>query len=469
MAHNLLSGVYELLPKFAKPYAENLYNRAKSVQSHYQYRKRIRTIPPRDTNEKNVVFLVVDSLRSDRTTLQEHDRDTTPFLSEHGIRFPNAISTAPWTYPSVPSLLTGMYPHNHGAVFTSEPHNWLGDDSPNTLSDDVVTLPEWLAASGYETYFETAVDTARLPVQNRLARPRASTHVPGENLIDGLLDWWDNEEGPRFGYVQFGDLHAIRRFPRQYSIGGSLPFGEFDESEVREGNQELVPPREPFVTALKGIYDTNLRYVDAQIERFYRELEERDELEDTILIVTGDHGEAMGEHALQSREWFEYPREHFGFGHGAEFFQESINVPLVVLNGQVDDERSDWVSTADIVPTVVDELDLNVDIEFDGVSLLDSTDTKRAVLAEEAGLGYEQTAVIKGEYKLLTSPNNDEIRLFDFSDDPREQNDIDVGTNQAIVRELQRHVPSDKSTGTGSALEISEGTEETLADLGYIE
>ncbi len=122
------------------------------------YRQRIQNIPglldicnakrQKNCGPKHIIFVVVDCLRKGNLSLYGYHRDTTPFLKSLADRaavFDNTLTASPWTYPSVASILTGLYPHHHGGTLTKDPCQF-GQEAPNKVSDNVLALPEVLTA-----------------------------------------------------------------------------------------------------------------------------------------------------------------------------------------------------------------------------------------------------------------------------------------------------------------------------------
>lgn len=98
---------------------------------------------------EDVVVIINDLLRAYTMSFVGYDRESTPFLDSYSHCFANAISTSPKMSSSMPSILTGLYPHSHGAVLTNEYRNFDEGIPMTQMSEDVYTLPELLGAKGY--------------------------------------------------------------------------------------------------------------------------------------------------------------------------------------------------------------------------------------------------------------------------------------------------------------------------------
>jgi arylsulfatase A-like enzyme len=465
-----LAAAFRRLKTVAGPVkrAYDSYKRQRANARHFRHN--VAASPSLDAVAGDVLFVVVDCLRADHTSLDGYDRDTTPFLAETGRRFPNAVSAAPWTYPSVVSLLSGLYVHNHGADFDSELRKWDPDanQTPGTIHDDVVTLPELLGASGYDTYFSTAIRTAEIALHGRFEEMRMQFHAPAETIVDDLLGWWDGRESDRFAYVQFGDLHGLQLGVRH--VPDDRPFGEIEPlPDMTDDDWADDGRRSQYVDRNERLYDTLARYVDDQIHRLLRQLEARGDLQDTLVVVVGDHGEGLGEHWALERDILNNPYgPPFGYAHGSNLFQELIRVPLVVAGGEAPDQTSRWVSTTDIVPTVLDRLGAAGALEspLDGRSL-DAEPTDRVIHAGGIGEGYEQHAVYRDGLKYVTHPLSGPDFLYDVGSDPAEATNLIDDVDSDRREGLAAAVPD--SRARGDDVELSDTAEQQMRELGYLE
>jgi arylsulfatase A-like enzyme len=315
-----------------------------------------------------------------------------------------------------------------------------------------------LAKGGYDTYFSSAIVTAELPIRGRFERTDVHHDAPADEMVKQLLRWWDRTDSPRFGYVHLGDLHEPVHQPSEH------PFGEIaDAPNLRRWRfTRTTEPRDEFDKYRRErirLYDTAIRFVDSQIERLFEMLTERGELDDTLIILTSDHGEEFWERVEFEREHFHDPRGIFGTGHGHALIPEVINVPLIITEGSAE-EMSDRVSTIDIVPTVLSELGVSREAlsSFDGVPLQRDT-TDRAVLSEEIAYGYDQQAVVQDNHLLIHSPYEDEIVVLDLDSD---QETVDTDIEAGLIR----HLPNEKRAGERSTIDTA--TRDRLSDLGYL-
>jgi len=435
--------------------AKNAFDSLQGLRNRVVYESRNIDIPSVTCeNSKNVLIITVDCLRNDRISRSGYQRDTTPFIDSLGSYTP-AIASAPWTFSSVPSILTGLYPHRHGAVYSDDSaRNHDLSDPPNGVRDDVFTIAELLDANGYETKFTTAIGTAAVPIEGRFKSMEQRHDADAETLLSEIRDWWNSESGPKFGYVQLGDLHEPLHKP-DTSYFGEIPDVEgIDRWRFTSGNTNNEGFEE-YRDARELLYDTLVRYIDDEIERT---LDELAELNDTIVIVTSDHGEEFWEYKDFEEEYFEDPRGINGVGHGHALVPPVLEVPIVtnVENTPTSETRR---SLTDIVPTILNELGADLSFDFDGHPLQKST--KEPVLSQEIAYGPNQISVTDDNKHLIYTPVDDRSVMIDF--DTGEL----ITDDSEITEDLLNYVPRERATGT--QVDLSQDVQERLSDLGYAE
>jgi len=279
------------------------YNR---LRDRRLFRSRIDGIDPSEYVETssqpklNVIILVVDSLRNSRLSCNGYFRKTTPFLDSVKTRF-TAISASPWTYPSVASILTGLYPHNHNAVAGGIVKHVKNFESFAKLRHDILTLPEILYLLGYRIHFVTAIEMAYLPLRARVVPERHDGTTRADALFERLMRWITKKSERQFAYVHLADLHLPLKPPDNFRnfFGDVRDLPKIDirnrwrPEDWRSSNEELRERIENW----ELLYDNTLRYVDSAIERLFLFLEKAGLVDHTIVVVTSDHGEEFLEHA----------------------------------------------------------------------------------------------------------------------------------------------------------------------------
>ncbi len=301
----------------------------------------VRNLPPAAAGRPNVLLLVLDTVRADRMSLYGYSRPTTPFLAklaEQSAVFTQAVSTSSWTLPSHASLFTGLYPNQHGAT---------GDH----LDAQHATLAETFAADGYRTagftantimtqrrtglhrgfhhyqdLFANLTDAAsRTTFGRRLLRlgPRFGNYdFPGRksaaDINRSLLAWLDSrgQARPFFVFLNYFDAHGPYLPPREFAARFSP---QPDQLVARQPYNNWTYEGGPVDAAVREMesaaYDAALACLDAQIENLFRELRSRGLLDNTLLVITSDHGEAIFEHGA--------------FGHSMNLYRENLHIPLL--------------------------------------------------------------------------------------------------------------------------------------------
>lgn len=337
----------------------------------------------------NVLLLVLDTVRAESLSLYGYDRDTTPNLArlaQRGIRFDQARATAPWTLPSHASMFTGRWPHE------------LKVGEKNPLDATYPTLAEFLSDRGYatggfvaNTFFcnawfglgrgfehyddfyaeQSAVSVAEALRCTSLGRFGAKLlHDPlgverqrkdAGRINADFLHWVDGQgKRPFFAFLNYFDAHTPYLMP---------PGGEYRFGRPPANAQELATLQEfdsrlrtsvtdEDLTLARDAYDDLIAHLDAEIGRLFDELESRGILDNTIIILTSDHGEGLGEHGL--------------IGHGRSLYDTETRVPLLVFlpEGAHAGETVDRaVSLRDIPATIADLLRLSAESPFPGASL----------------------------------------------------------------------------------------------------
>jgi membrane-anchored protein YejM (alkaline phosphatase superfamily) len=380
----------------------------------------------------NVIIITVDALRNSNLSCNGYFRQTTPFLDSIKTRA-RAISASPWTYPSVASLLTGLYPHNHGAVHKGTAKNVLSDD-PNSyvpLTNQVVSLPEIFNFMGYSTHFFTAIILAYLPLKSGINAYQYSAVTPAETLFRGLRKYIRKGKERQFAYVHLADLH----------IPYAVPYG-YNKYFGYDGNSQ-----EEVTIPSQTMYDNALRYVDAEIARLFDYLSDSRLLDRTVVVITGDHGESFREHRDLDSTYFYYPQGFHDMGHGHNVFREIIEVPLMFAGAVRAEGENNLVSLVDVVPSVLDLIGVRHTLRFDGQSVFANIDSiePRPLLCEACAFGYEKKALIVGSQKLIYSKEDRIEWVFDLENDPLEQNPItDPKITSPMVNRLQMILREDE-------------------------
>jgi arylsulfatase A-like enzyme len=275
----------------------------------------------------NVLLVSIDSLRRDHVHAYGYARETTPTidrLAREGVLFEQAVSMSSWTLPAHMSLFTSMPPLQHGLTKVQR-----------RLAREVQTLPRVFQANGYATAGFVACpllssslgfaqgfdhyDDYTLPQNAPNAADRGLTSPGSLALVNGWLDAWQRggRAQPFFIFLHLWDVHYDYAPPPPYDRMFDPDYGGTMTGDRFLANREIHPEMDPRDLAhVIALYDGEIRYTDDHLGRLVDRLADLGLLDDTILVVTSDHGD----------EFF----EHGGKGHGLTVYDELILVPLVV-------------------------------------------------------------------------------------------------------------------------------------------
>ncbi len=401
------------------------------------------------TDRPNVLFIGVDSLRADHMSLYGYDRLTTPHITKlaaDGAVFDNLYAPHIPTTAGYASMLSG--------------HDCFGTDvvalrHEGEMADEVVTLPEVLGEHGYNTTcvgftgnpasrgFDTYLDYDGWGAAGEARMPKA------ENLNEVAipeLDRLAGEEEPFLLFLRHMDPHSPYLPPEPYD----RMFYHGDETDPDNDSLEPVLEFEPFADYFaswfpEGVtdrhyidaqYDGAIAYMDAAIQNILTALSELGLDDDTLVVLTADHGESLYEHEC----WYDH--------HG--LYDSNLHVPLVLrLPDRVPEDIrvDDYTQSKDLMPTVLDLLDIDSGLEFDGRSLAPLFDGGERVQEPECYI-TECTWMRKhgwrtSEWKLIRALEPDfhfkpEVELYNLKRDPDELHNVADNEPEVVDALTQR-------------------------------
>ncbi len=425
---------------------------------------------PRAPKPPNVILISLDTLRAQQLPSYGYPRDTAPFLREkferEGTKFDHLVAAAPLTVPAHMTLFTSLPPSVHGLRTNFGTH---------PLAESIPTLAELLRNAGFATGAVT--ENGALHARDGFSRgfgrylenktPQRAGDAP--TTLAKARDFITAHQGQRyFLFVHTYQAHYPYHPPDRYT--------------------ELLPDPDP-VPGLPedrqpAHYDREIRYLDDSLRSWFDDLDSAGQLNDTLVIVTADHGEEFLEHAQA--------------GHGAALHREVLRVPLLFWGPGIPAGRSvdAPVAQADLLPTLLELLDVPPSPHATGRSLVrqirDQTPLEAAPIYSEAWLGTAETAnlakldipqptfaVQLGDRKLIrrTTDGGPEYQYFDLARDPEES--LDRFREQAesasdLIRladayaarahmETRRRAPAPAHPG------LDPERVEMLRSLGYVE
>ncbi len=374
------------------------------------------------TRPTNVVLVSIDSLRADHLHSYGYHRETSPTLDRlaaEGARFATAYSVSSWTLPSHATMLTGLYPFSHGAI-----------ESTHRISPRAPTLAAELRRTGFATAgfvsyeflrrrygFDVGFDLYDDFTTDLDTEAAERTARTGPLLNEQILPWIDAHRGrPFFLFVHYFDVHWDYDPPAPYDTmfdanyeGPNLrPY--LDNPAIHRG----MPQRH--LDHLIALYDGEIRFTDDVLRQVVESLERSGILDDTLLIVTADHGD----------EFF----EHGDIGHAKTLYDEVIRIPLIIHwpRGIAAGRSIDVpVSLVDLAPTVYELLGLDAPPGLEGESLVPLlVGAERPAKPVYAHLSarkrnHNWAMVRHGSTKYLQHLGKPHAELYDVTADTREQ------------------------------------------------
>ena len=423
---------------------------------------------PAAARPPNVLLITIDTLRPDRLSGYGYDRPTSPHLDRllaEAARFTAARTVEPLTTPAVSSMLTSLYPHEHGAT-----RNGL------RIRHGLPSLPKVLARHGYVTAGFVANWTLRDRLSGLaehfatygevLTRRRwlglFRSEATAEDLNEEALAWLDEHAGgrrPFFLWVHYVEPHAPYLFHDPYARRLGL----------RSGGGAGKADR----------YDTEVAFVDAAVGELLDGVADRQELAaDTLVVFTADHGESLGEHGV--------------WGHGRNLFDEALRIPLAFAwPGHIAPRTVDAAALLiDLPATVLGLLGIPAPSTFQGFDWSDvlagrepPVDRvtfyqahKAAVLrAQNSGRAREkgllEVALLQGgSMEILNLEDSRRLR-FDLTTDPGEGADLDgVGTSPtAELLAWRDRIETGLATASEEPVDLDAESAAKLRALGYLD
>lgn len=426
---------------------------------------------------RNVIVFCLDTVRADRMGPYGAPRPTTPAidrLAATGAVFEDAQSPAPWTLPSVATLLTGLEPTSHGAGL-SGPLRDLGKTPPTGLAPQAVTLAERFSEAGYRCEAFVTNPLCR----SGLERGFEAFHyrrTEGSDVATFAVDAIERlAPGPFFLWLHFMDAHDPLFVPAEYALAVTRPEGD-PNGGAPFARSLALHDHAGFREERLVLYDAAIRYMDRQIDRVLARLERLDLADGTLVVVVSDHGEEILDHVETARAaGYTDPRGILGIGHGQALFVEQLHVPLILTGpGVVHRRIPELVSLADVAPTLLELTGVGrPERDLDGRSLVPllegSAWEERALIAGSLAYGPDRRAWIGPEWKLILGGENEAALLYRRRDDPLEARDL-AESEPELVQELGRRlrVESASSVERGRKMTFDREDLQALRALGYL-
>ena len=393
----------------------------------------------------NIVFVVMDTLRADRTHLEGYERDTTPHLarvSERAVVYDQALSTSSWTWPATASFLTGLPPEAHGVLLHRS--SWL--------AHSLTTLPEALQARGYTTggFSANPLVSANKNFSQGFERFEApeSEFVSGEVVMPDCLEWVREHARHRFFlYLHLADPHVPHEphpeelarlgltrpedFPEHgYQLAHNVLRQQLLQPPVGETEiAEVLPPAH--VQWIDDEYDACVATGDRHLGALLDLLDAEGLMDKTIIAFVGDHGEEL--------------LDHGALDHARTLHPELVRVPMLIAGPGVQAARiTQPTSTRHLGPTLARFGGAELELPRPSLNLADPGQAAAPAVhfrTDKGFWGHDAKATILGvrvgDLSLHWAPDAEDTpahRLYDLSVDPTEQSDLSASRPEDVAR-----------------------------------
>jgi len=443
-------------------------------------------------------MLSIDTLRADGLGCYGNPLNTSPHidaLAQEGILFENALAQSSWTLPSHMTMFTSLYPSVHGCVRSPMWSRYI-----DKLDDYWITLPEVLKSHGYHTAAFT--DGALLgPAFNFDQGFDVCDDSGGgiEKIVPKAIQWLEraSSQTPFFLFLHCYDVHHYRPpkdLEQQFAANYTGKLKKYRDSghelEERITSNAFYTLSPADIDYLKALYHAEIKLTDRTFDKILSHLKNNHLYDNTIIIVTSDHGEEF---------W-----EHRGTGHGWSLHQHQLKVPLIIKSPTLPPPPRKITPRAgliDIAPTILDMLGIPLPTDFQGLSLIPlildpKAFPQRTFLAEASHLGHQKAVIHKGRSFLFNKfpPVGERLfdlrsfiptwravmncsphELYDLSADPYEKTDI-IKQNphsahklaDMLLNEWKRNLTQSLNAQNAPREKMSKKAEENLRALGYI-
>jgi choline-sulfatase len=435
-----------------------------------------------------VVLITVDTLRADHTEPYDPDSGSTPAiarLAKEGTLFEAAMSPMQMTRPSHYSLFTSLYPRDHGVV-----------NNKISLQPDFPNLAETFRDHGYDTAAFVGVSllgpgSGAERGFDRFSFPTSARTRPARKVVTSALSWLNqrSKEKPFFLWIHLFDPHTPYAPPARFS---PKPDNAIARAMVRVSIEQLIAieaehggnlPRSAFERAV-ALYQGDVAFADHWIGKLIDRLEDSNELDQTAVVLTADHGECF--------------ENGIFFEHSDCLYEGAARIPLIFRypdRVKMDERRGEVVEILDVAPTLLALADLPAPDTFLGRNLFDEADTARGSaflqhplysnigaetrkvrkLSRVMGRPVQQIVVSEEmlgirtrEWKYLRHGEHEE--LYHLPSDPRESRNV-ASENPEVTRELQGKLEvwsADHPQHHADVGMINDELRATLEALGYL-
>lgn len=437
----------------------------------------------KDLERPNIILITIDSLRPDHMSCYGYEKKTTPYIdtiAKQGVMFKQALTVAPWTYPAMFSLFSSFYPSVYGMTPSLRQLN------------NIVLFGQALKHKGY---YKTAVcGHHALATMKQFTqffdkfisiepkRESLWTDNNAQKVTQLALNYLSQQGGKRnfFLWVHYMDPHGPYNPPSAYKKRWNRPaltqgFKKIPISKskwiglngVPEYIAENMDIQSMDINEYTALYDAEISFVDSQIGVLIEELEKLNMGKNTVIIITADHGESLGEHDL--------------FGHEFLLYDNLLRIPLIIkypkkfVSNKIIERQ---VKIIDIMPTIFDILRIEKKFPLQGESLLPLAYGENKTISPYAyslymNNGISKYAVRIHEWKLIYDHNDKKYELYNLQKDPGEIINLFPLQNNSFIESLKQKLDSfiieNNFQNKDVDYFLDEETKKRLRALGYLQ
>ena len=441
----------------------------------------------------NVLLIGIETLRADHVGCLGHHRNTTPTfdkLAKEGVLFSNAIATSSWTMPTNMSVFTSLYPDVHKTTTYQEKLPEARNTLAQILKENGYITAAFVSnptlghqygfSKGFDLYddFSVALDLgADLFGNNDRTGQNARTTLTNEVVSRAAIGWLQkNHTKPFFMFVFYFDPHHDYIPPPPFDTVFDPDYeGSIDGRGIAYEPRKSTRPAQRDLEHIIALYDGEILYTDGYVSKLLEKFAEYGILDETLIVLFGDHGDEFYEHGSTA--------------HAHTLYNELIHIPLIfTLPSLIPQNKrvGAMVSQVDIMPTILDYLNIEYDGFIQGRSLRPLVEGPKnnlhdVVYAEVKTPKNEAlSAVITENHKFILNSSTGSKELFDLNNDPNEQNNIYesrllagsvpleyqlkqwLANNEKITRQLFGNENLQK-------IELDENQLKQLKSLGYLQ
>ena len=451
---------------------------------------------------KSTLLITIDSLRVDFTRRTRDDESVaitsnqntipTKLVGPDTVSLDKSFATGPGTTPSFPAILTGTLPLSYDGLgpfcgdrprlssnlsrngfatgafqcnpFLSEHFNYgIGYDKFNDYQNPLMGIATRIFPRGIEInnpkfrfVDKTLHITNAIKKAYQIVKGKPRPYVSAEVITNDTINWLSETDSPFFCWTHYMDVHHPCFPPEEYRERYGVE--DASQADISQWYSALLRDPESLtdleIQYLKDLYEAAIEYTDNQISRIFDHLKETNRYEDTLVIITSDHGELFGEYGQ--------------YGKPERMYDELLHVPLIVANGpdHLESATDELVSLLDLPPLIHDALGLDVPHEYRG-QVPGKDEPREYVMAEHEVEGDVIVGARSEDWLYEGDEINDEHRLFDLrsgfeqvSLDHPEANSV---RNAVLARLDELDIEAKYLQG-----DMETDVEDRLEDLGYL-